>query len=118
MKDPKPKIFALGFLLTFLPQQSASFKCGIKGVTSRCIGDTDIRYNPDITYDLKELDVFWKKIEGLYVEDHCNYLADGTPHSEVYLPGLPKESGFGSWDGCNQKSFLVSTTSKEGCLLI
>jgi len=103
------KVTALGILFSVLPQQSASFKCGIKGFTSRCIGDTDIRYNPDISYDLKELDVFWKLFEGLYVGDHCIYLADGTPQSEVYLPGLPKESGFGSWDGCNQKSFLNIT---------
>lgn len=103
------KVTTLGILLSLFPQQSASFKCGIKGVTSRCIGDTDIRYNPDVSYDLKELDFFWKLLEGLYVGDHCIYLADGTPQSKVYLPGLPKEGGFGSWDGCNHKFFLNIT---------
>ena len=104
-------------LLSILPQQSASLKCGIKGITESCIGDTDIRYNPDISYDLKEQDEFWGKFEGLYVQDERTYLADGSPQSKNYLPGIPVEAGLGSWDFCNQKAFVVSKNVSKTAVL-
>ena len=95
------------FLLTILlPQQSAALKCGIKGITEPCIGDTDIRYNPDVSYDLKEQNDFWTRYEGLYIGDDCSRGADGTPDDEIYLDGVPRE--LGSWNNCGMKSFTVS----------
>jgi len=91
-------------LLSILPQQSASLKCGIKGITGPCIGDTDIRYNPDVSYDLKDQDNFWALIEGLYISDECSFLPDGTIQTNVIFPGL-EEAGLGSWSGCGYKTF-------------
>ena len=95
------------FMLTILlPQQSAALKCGIKGITEPCIGDTDIRYNPDVSYDIKEQDNFWARYEGLYIGDQSSILAYGKPNDEIYLPGVPRE--LGSWNHCGIKSFTVS----------
>ena len=94
-------------LLSILPQQSASLKCGIKGITGPCIGDTDIRYNPDVSYDLKDQDNFWAILEGLYIADECAFLPDGKIYSNVIPAGL-EEAGLGSWSGCGYESFLVS----------
>lgn len=103
----KLSILTLSIILCgILPQQSVSLECGIKGITEPCIGDTDIRYNPDINYDLQDQDDFWNQWEGLYIQDQCNYNADGTPQSEFYY--VPKEFGLGSWDACSNKNFLVS----------
>ena len=59
------KLSILGAFLALLPTQSSALKCGIKGVTEPCIGETDDRYNPDVSYNLKDQNDLWKKKEGL-----------------------------------------------------
>lgn len=98
--------------LAGLPKQSTALKCGISGVTEACIGDTDVRYNPDVTYNLKEQADFWADFEGLYVQDQCDYDADGTKRTRFFLPELPEVFGLGSFDACNMKAFLVSIYSR------
>lgn len=93
-------------LLSILPHQSASLKCGIKGITEPCIGDTDIRYNPDVSYDLKDKNDFWPLFEGLFIADECWFNPDGTILTNVFVRGL--DAGLGTWSGCSNKSFLVS----------
>jgi len=96
-------------LLSILPQQSASLKCGIRGITQPCIGDTDIRYNPDVSYDIKEQDNFWELFEGLYMaDDECFTSEDGTDVENYVLPGT-EGLGVGTFDGCGFKSFLNVT---------
>jgi len=94
-------------LLSILPHQSASLKCGIKGITEPCIGDTDIRYNPDVSHDLKDKNDFWPLFEGLFIADECWFNPDGTILTNVFLRGL--DAGLGTWSGCSNKSFLNVT---------
>ena len=109
MKLSYVSIFTATFLAG-LPKQSTALKCG-SGVTEPCIGDTDVRYNPDVTYNLKEQADFWSDLEGLYIQDECDYDADGTKRTKFFLPGLAEEAGLGSFDFCNMKAFLVSIST-------
>ena len=68
-----------------------------------CIGDTDSRYNQDISYDLKEQDNFWNSLEGLFVEDIVIYKSDGTPDTNNAVVPAP----LGTYDFSNAKAFLV-----------
>ena len=106
---------SLSACLCLLPIESLALKCGIKGVTMPCIGDTDVRYNPNISYDLKEQNDFWKAIEGMYVLDLCGYKADGLPERKGYIQGLGEEEGFGSFDFCNTKAFMVRSNFAYYC---
>ena len=94
--------------LTLFANPSSALKCGIKGVTKPCIGDTDDRYNLDVGYDLKDQDDLWKNLEGLYVLDICNYDENKTAITSGYLDTFPKEAGWGSYDFCSVKAFTVS----------
>ena len=69
-----------------------------------CIGDTDSRYNQDISYDLKEQENFWNSLEGLFLEDIAFYYNDGTTiaNNSVVVP-----AEFGTYDFSNVKGFLV-----------
>jgi len=71
-----------------------------------CIGDTDSRYNQDISYDLKEQDNFWNSLEGLFLEDAVLYYSDGTPakDSSIVVPAQ-----LGTYDFSNGKGFLNVT---------
>jgi len=99
----------LSSVLSLLPTQSLALKCGIKGVTEPCIGATDVRYDPDVSFDLKEQNEVWKSIEGLYMGEICLYNADGTPQKDQYLSGAPKEFGLGTYDFCSTKLFIRFT---------
>lgn len=90
-------------VLATLPTQSKALKCGINGVTKPCIGDTDSRYNPDVTYNLKEQNNFWKSLEGLYVQDMIFY-ENGLPNTN-YVGVVP--APLGTYDFSKAKSFLV-----------
>jgi len=100
----------LGSVLSLLPTQSLALKCGIKGITEPCIGATDVRYDPDVSFNLEEQNEIYKSLEGLYMGDVCLYNSDGTPKNETYLIGAPKERGLGSFDHCNGKIFSRITT--------
>ena len=107
---------SLSACLCLFPIESLALKCGIKGVTMPCIGDTDVRYNPNIGYDLKEQNDFWKAIEGMYVLDMCNYDANGLPQSKGYMQaGVGEELGFGTFDFCNTKAFMVRSIFASYC---
>jgi len=90
-------------VLTSLPKHAIALKCGINLVTENCLGDTDPRYDSEISYDLKEGDAFWKKRQGLYVGNQCEYGGDGIPRNKRYLDSLGPETGAGTWDFCNFK---------------
>jgi len=98
----------LGSVLSLLPTQSLALKCGIKGITEPCIGATDVRYDRDVSFDLKEQNEIWKLIEGLYMGEGCVYNADGTPQNEAYAI-IPKEIGLGTYNLCNSKIFFRFT---------
>ena len=75
-----------------------------------CIGDTDSRYNDDISYDLKEQENFWNSLEGLFLEDIAFYYTDETNGTTIATianknPIVPAE--FGTYDFSNVKGFLV-----------
>jgi len=95
--------------LADFPKQSTALKCGINGITEPCIGETDVRYDSDVSYNIKEQDDIWGKLEGLYVQESCEYDADGTKRTKFYPPGFPPEYGLGSYNNCDIKSFLNVT---------
>ena len=69
-----------------------------------CIGDTDSRYNQDISYDLKEQENFWNSLEGLFLEDMVLYKRDGTlDTNNAFVVPAP----LGTYDFSNVKGFLV-----------
>ena len=68
-----------------------------------CIGDTDSRYNQDISYDLKEQENFWNPLEGLFLEEIVFYKSDGTPDTNNAVVPAP----LGTYDFSNVKGFLV-----------
>ncbi len=103
------KVSKLSLISTFLvvlatlPTQSKALKCGINGVTKPCIGDTDSRYNQDVSYNLKEQNNFWKSLEGLYVQDMTFYDRNGPiTNTTIIVP-----AGLGTYDFSKAKSFLV-----------
>lgn len=104
MKVSSLHIAVISTVLVILPTQSAAIECGIKGITKPCRGDTDIRYDPNASYDLKEQDSFWKSLEGLYVGDMKFFYDDGTPETK-YGNGLPED--LGTFDMSKAKSFVV-----------
>jgi hypothetical protein len=59
--------FAAVVLLGLL-QSSAAFKCG-RPLTTACLGDTDIGYDPDASNAAVDQAVIWKKANGYYVEE-------------------------------------------------
>jgi len=99
---------ALLSVLAFSPDLSSALSCGIKGVTENCIGDTDVRYNTDVSYDLVSQDEFWSKISGFVVGEECSYDLDGQPRVKVYLEGT-ENSGLGTYDFCSARTFINNT---------
>jgi len=93
--------------LADFPKQSTALKCGINGITEPCIGETDVRYDSDVSYNIKEQDDIWGKLEGLYVQESCEYEADGTKRTKLYPPNFPPE--LGSYNNCDIKAFLNVT---------
>ena len=89
--------FCSALLLSISASSISALKCGIKGVTKACIGDTDKRYDSDVSYDLKEGSMFWKSYEGLYEIDEYIYAADGVQVTESSLDDLPLPEGAGSF---------------------
>ena len=105
------KLSILGAFLALLPTQSSALKCGIKGVTEPCIGETDDRYNPDVSYNLKDQNDLWKKKEGLYVGTQVDYNAEGdklTNRNPKKFDGT-EINGIGTYDFSNGKTFFNCT---------
>jgi len=97
------------FAACLLSKQSIALQCGINGVTKSCVRGTDIRYDGEIGYDLKDHNAIWNSLEGLYVEDLCVYTHDGMPIFEQYLSRHPKKAGLGSFNFCNARGFVNIT---------
>lgn len=56
----------------------AAVKCGIKGVTNPCVGDTDPRYDDSVGCNFVEQNDFWKKHDGLFIIDDTYFNKNGT----------------------------------------
>jgi hypothetical protein len=63
-------------LLGYL-ESSVAFKCG-GTLTTDCLGDTDTRYDPDVSNALVDQAEIWKKTAGYFVE---------TGTIEIEIPG-------------------------------
>ena len=107
------------FVLATLPTQSKALKCGIKGVTKPCISDTDSRYNPDVTYNLKEQNNFYKSLEGLHVQDVAFYYVEDVPF------GIPTTNSIlfvstelGTYDLSKAKAFLGKKRSQIAITMV
>ncbi|GFH44465.1 hypothetical protein CTEN210_00939 [Chaetoceros tenuissimus] len=104
--------FPIALLLSISASSVSALKCGIKGVTKACIGDTDKRYDPDVSYDLKEGSMFWKSYEGLYEIDEYIYAADGVQVTESSLDDLPLPEGAGSFTQFPRKIYRNVTVDE------
>ena len=96
----------LGSLFLGAPTGSAALKCGIAGVTKQCLGKTDVRYDPDASYDLTDQDMYWGAFSGLYYGVVTFNVPDGSPLTEAMFDGIP-----GSFDFSDTRKFLNSTVS-------
>lgn len=76
------------FLLSSLLTSANALKCGIKGITEPCIGDSDIRYDTDEPYDLKSQSSFWENYEGLTSGLNYRYDPQGQPATGNVIDGL------------------------------
>jgi len=82
------------FLSSTIVGSTAALRCGIKGVTKPCIGDTDQRYDVDKGYDLVDQDPFWGRYGGLYVAEDFHYDSDGNPFTSRVIPDLEAVGGY------------------------
>jgi len=92
----------LGSLYLSAPNGSTALKCGIAGVTNQCIGDNDVRYDSDASYNLEDQDELWGKISGLYYGTLSQRLPDFSPYSN-------RTFAFGSFDYSNPERFVNLT---------
>jgi len=104
--NPSASLALLGSLFLGAPSVSKALKCGIAGVTKQCLGKTDVRYDPDASYDLADQKEFWGDFSGLYVGDHAYALPDWSPLTERTIDGIP-----GSFDFSDTKKFVNFTVS-------
>ena len=112
MKLSSASVALLSIVALFLPHESSALQCGIKGVTNTCIGETDIRYDPDSSLNIKDQTYFWKT--GLTIREQVSYTADGNKATEVYLPGTQEifqQFNLGSYDASNIKVFANNTVA-------
>lgn len=77
-----------------------ALKCGIGGITKPCIGDTDPRYDPKATYDLKSQTAYYKNLlpkgsnTGLFSGLSYIYNEEGIPSKNIVVPGLEALGNF------------------------
>ena len=108
MRFSKPHIAAC--LAALLNQATFALRCGISGITKECLGDSDIRYDPEVKYDLKEQNQIWETIEGWYEMDMMYFNEDGTQRSfETF--GDPTQ--LGSYDFTKGKTFMKISVEKS-----
>lgn len=89
---------------------TSALKCGITGVTKACLGDTDIRYDPNVSYDLKDQNPIWEAIEGWYEMDMVYFNEDGTLRT---LETFGDPTQMGSYDFTKGKTFMRITVDKS-----
>lgn len=80
--------FSVLALLLASSYPANALKCGIKAITEPCIGDSDIRYDADIPYDLKAQSNFWMNYEGLTSGLNYRYDPQGQPATGNVIDGL------------------------------
>ena len=61
------------------------------------MGDTDPRYDPDVSYDLKEQSGYYVNTQGLYVSLEYKYVANGMPALNGPLGSEPGAESFGNF---------------------
>jgi gas vesicle protein len=97
MKLSSASLALMSVIAPLLPHQSSALSCGIKGVTKSCIGETDIRYDPDVSLNIKDQNDFWKGTDGLFIGEQVFYSADGEKQTEVPLDEAMKNLGTYDW---------------------
>ena len=106
--NPSASLALLGTLFLGAPTGSAALKCGIAGVTKQCLGKTDVRYDPDASYDLVDQDEFWEDFSGLYYGVVANALPDWSLWTERAFASIP---GGESFDFSTLRNFVNFTVS-------
>jgi len=91
------KFSLASLLLSNVVGSTAALRCGIKGVTKPCIGDTDPRYDVSKGYNFVDQNTFWTRFAGLYVEEYYLYDADGNPVTSKVFPGLEDAGGYNTF---------------------
>lgn len=105
--------FYFAFLLATiasLPYASGAKKCGT-WATEDCIGDTDIRYDPDASTDLLDLHPLYKGFEGLWIGNFTTYDSMKVPASPGQVPPGPGGRGANPYPGENILAFWNVTVS-------
>lgn len=108
MKLSSASAALLSITASLLPRQTSALSCGIKGVTKTCIGETDIRYDPNVSLNIKDQSDWWSKREGLFIGELVSYTADGEKITEFYLDGM-RENNLGSYNLSKVKTFRNTT---------
>lgn len=67
------RLVALAFL--FIP--SGAVRCG-KWFSNACLGETDVRYDPDYTNTIKDQNPIWAKQEGFWIGTSIQYDGSGN----------------------------------------
>ena len=108
MKLSSASAVLLSITASLLPSHTSALSCGIKGVTKSCIGDTDIRYDPNVSFSIKDQSDFWPKTEGFFIGELVNYLANGEKNTEFQLEGM-QDFDLGSYDASKVMAFGNTT---------
>jgi len=114
MKLSSASIGLVSIIAPLYPHQSSAISCGIKGITKPCIGDSDIRYDPDVSYNLEDQDDYWKRAGGLYMGETVSYTAEGDKRSVAYLASAAeamRKNKLGTYDFSKMKTFTNTTIS-------
>ena len=111
MKFSSASLAFISVIVPLIPQQSLALKCGINSVTKPCIGETDIRYDPEVSYNLEDQNDHWKKRgEGLYTAEMISFTADGEKRSTFFIPGM-EALNLGTYDYSKMKTFVNNTVA-------
>ena len=108
MKIQKSVLLPFLSILAGLPLHAGALKCGIKGITERCIGDTDPRYDPEVSYDLKSLSGFHENWGGLHRTQDYRYGADLLPVTSTPILGYELMGNFSQFPTTTFRNITIS----------
>ena len=108
MKIQKSVLLPFLSILAGLPLHAGALKCGIKGITERCIGDTDPRYDPEVSYDLKSLSGFYENWGGLFRTQDYRYGADLLPVTSTPILGYELMGNFSQFPTTTFRNITIS----------
>ena len=104
MKLSSASLALMSVVAPLLPHQSSALSCGINGVTKPCLGETDIRYDPDASLNIKDQTDFW--VDGFVIAEQVLYSAGGEKQSAVPLnETMPLNIDLGTYDYSKMKIF-------------